>query len=340
MSPRGRPADAPPGHLDGPAGSFWRAAVAEAVRAPSSHNTQPWLFRLDGPVVEVLADRSRALPVNDPDDRELTISCGAALFTLRVGLAALGRDCAVDPLPERGDDDVLARVTVGSGPPDGELARLADAVGLRHTVRSRFTDRAVDPGVLAATAGAVEEEGCSLMRITGEGRRERLLHLVAAGDRSQFRNAAWRRELASWIRARRDGQGLQMSALAVPAARLVVSRVDLGRRMARRDVDLAEHSPVLAILSSTGDGPVHWLAAGQAVQRMLLVAARAGVQASFLNQACQVPVQRLRLRELLPEGQVPQLVLRLGHPATSPRPASRRAVADVILPARPDLAAR
>ena len=35
--------------------------------------------------VELLADRTRALPVNDPQDRELTISCGCALFNLRVG---------------------------------------------------------------------------------------------------------------------------------------------------------------------------------------------------------------------------------------------------------------
>lgn len=122
-----------------------------------------------------------------------------------------------------------------------------------------------------------------------------------------------------------------MSALAVPVARSVVARVDLGDRMARRDVDLAEHSPVLAVLCSTGDEPADWLAAGQAVQRLLLVAARAAVQASFLDQACQMPVQRLRLRELLPVGQVPHLVLRVGHPATSVRPSSRRPVADVLL---------
>jgi hypothetical protein len=30
-----------------------------------------------------LADRTRALPVTDPEDRELTISCGCALFNLR-----------------------------------------------------------------------------------------------------------------------------------------------------------------------------------------------------------------------------------------------------------------
>ena len=38
------------------------------------------MFRLDGRTVDVLADRTRALPVGDPHDRQLIISCGCALF--------------------------------------------------------------------------------------------------------------------------------------------------------------------------------------------------------------------------------------------------------------------
>jgi hypothetical protein len=35
--------------------------------------------------IDVLADRTRALPVNDPEDRELTISCGCAVFNFTSG---------------------------------------------------------------------------------------------------------------------------------------------------------------------------------------------------------------------------------------------------------------
>ena len=64
-----------------------RRLLEAAVQAPSSHNTQPWLFRVEDGAVHLLADRTRALPVNDPDDRELTISCGCALLNLRVAAA-------------------------------------------------------------------------------------------------------------------------------------------------------------------------------------------------------------------------------------------------------------
>ena len=55
-----------------------------AVLAPSNHNTQPWLFEIHGEAIHLFADRTRALPMTDPEDRELIISCGAALLHLRV----------------------------------------------------------------------------------------------------------------------------------------------------------------------------------------------------------------------------------------------------------------
>src|SRR5262245_51774724 len=76
------------------------ALIEQAVRAPSSHNTQPWLFRVREAAVEIHADLARALPVNDPHNRELYISCGAALFNLEVAAARAGVGTKTTPLPD------------------------------------------------------------------------------------------------------------------------------------------------------------------------------------------------------------------------------------------------
>src|SRR5260370_30957797 len=81
-----------------------------AVLAPSSHNSQPWLFRLHGEEVDLIADRTRALPVIDPHDRELLLSCGAALGMLRIALRSFGYMGAVSLLPNPTDQDQLARI--------------------------------------------------------------------------------------------------------------------------------------------------------------------------------------------------------------------------------------
>src|SRR6185436_14115060 len=74
--------------------------VSAAAMAPSSHNTQPWLFLVGHHSIDLVADRRRALPVNDPGDRELTISCGCALLNLRVAAAAAGYSPRVALCPE------------------------------------------------------------------------------------------------------------------------------------------------------------------------------------------------------------------------------------------------
>lgn len=43
---------------------------------------------------------ARVLPVNDPDDRELNISCGYARFNLRVAAAAANLESVIESLPD------------------------------------------------------------------------------------------------------------------------------------------------------------------------------------------------------------------------------------------------
>jgi nitroreductase len=89
-----------------------RFALQYAVLAPSSHNSQPWHFIVDGDSVMLCADRTRALPVVDPFDRELIISCGAVLFNLRVALQRFGLGYSIRLFPVEVDPDVLAHVRV------------------------------------------------------------------------------------------------------------------------------------------------------------------------------------------------------------------------------------
>ena len=51
----------------------------------------------------------------------------------------------------------------------------------------------------------------------------------------------------------------------------------LGRAVAASDRRRTEESPLLAVLSTSGDQPPDWLAAGQALQRLLLVGVQHGL---------------------------------------------------------------
>ena len=305
--------------------------VSRALRAPSSHNTQPWLFRVGDSVVELRVDRGRALPINDPDDRELAISCGTALMNLRVAASSLGPGSALELLPDGPESDLVARLTVGhAASTSASEADLADSIERRRTCRKPFGtgEPAADTGErLEAAASA---EGAWLRSLVEPDARARAAELVAEGDAAQWRDPRWRHELATWMRPRGSGDGLTVPGAVAPMIRFAVRRFDMGRRVGAADRALALEAPLLAILGTDGDSIRDRLVAGQALQRVLLVACRAGLQAGYLNQPLQVAALRPRVAELAGGG-YPQILLRLGYPDKVLPAAPRRAVADVLV---------
>src|SRR6476659_3646039 len=147
--------------------------VLGAVAAPSVHNTQPWLFRLHSDRIDLRADRRRQLRVLDPTGRQLVISCGCALFNLRVAAAAFGYVTRVRRFPDPTDLDLLASVDVVL--PDGsrdlreeadtDLGMLAPELRRRHTNRRRFGPDQVPEAVLQALALSARIEGASLVHV-------------------------------------------------------------------------------------------------------------------------------------------------------------------------------
>jgi hypothetical protein len=306
--------------------------IRRAVLAPSSHNTQPWHFRIADGTIDLFADRMRALPVNDPDDRELTISCGCALLNLRVAAANDEHAVAVKVLPDPAEPDWLAHVSVDShARPHPTDTELSEQIERRRTYRKRFTQEPVSPLVIEELIAAADSEGAVLRLIDKEDDRQTLAALVAEGDAVQWENPNWRRELAAWMHPRRRGDGLSVPGLALPIAQFVVRTFDMGGGIGAKNRELADASPLLAVLGTTDDSPHEWLFAGQALQRVLLTASRHGLQASYLNQPVQVPSLRPGI-QYLSGIRSPQVVLRLGWPSSEIPATPRRPVEDVLEP--------
>lgn len=311
--------------------SVLRELVGAAVRAPSSHNTQPWLFEAGAGRLQLYADRTRALPVNDPEDRELTISCGCALFNLRAAAAAAGFRTTVHAFPESGDPDLLATVEIAPvSEADDDTARLAAEIPRRRTYRKRFDDRDVPAEVVSALEAAAAGEGAALDVIQTDAGRSEVVRLVREGDAALWASPSWRRELALWMHPRRQGDGLSVPGLVLPLAQAVMRSFDMGHGVAAKDGQLAEGSPLLAVLASPGDTPDDWLATGQALERCLLTASACGLQASYLNQPVQVAPLRSQLAEMIAGVASPQALLRFGYPGEAVDAAPRRDVEAVL----------
>ncbi|WP_326834992.1 hypothetical protein VSH64_08690 [Amycolatopsis rhabdoformis] len=319
-----------------PAGRLGTEQVTSVLRAatlaPSTHNTQPWLFAADRDEIALYADLDRVLPIADQDRRELLLSCGAALFNLRTAIRALGVHPATTLFPRRDEPELLAVVRPRTtAPADPRSAALARAIPRRHTNRAPFAAKPVPAGLLSLLRHAAEAEAAWLPQLD-EHQLATLDELVRESHRLQSADLAFVAEWRRWTgrdAASRDGVPFTAAGTAADDDTWVLR--DLGTGTA------ATVPPLVVVLGSFDDAPADRLRAGQAMQRVLLTATGHGLDASFISQPVEVPATRDRLRALLGDGLWPQIVLRFGYGepgAWTPR----RTLADVLLE-RPSLSA-
>jgi nitroreductase len=310
-----------------------------AILAPSGHNTQPWSFKLVNDAVELHTDLTRALPIVDPDNRELIISCGAALFHLKIAINYFGYQDVVKIFPTEDKPDLLARIGIGNKKLVSDKEKLLfHAILQRRTNRLPFADRQLDRSFLSELSLAASSPSTQL-QIIPDNLRQTIINLIVRGDRLQLANPLFRQELARWIRSgnspHHDGipiyaQGIdeQFDALT-PIISLAIRSFNLGKSQSAQNQKLAAQAPVLVLLTSKHDTPHDWLATGEALAHLLLRAKVDRVWASFFNQPIQISQLRSQLKALFPEHGYPQILLRLGY-GRDIKPTPRRSVGEII----------
>ncbi|BFU43747.1 nitroreductase [Krasilnikovia sp. MM14-A1004] len=318
---------------DGHPGWPLRAVVEAATMAPSLHNSQPWRFEVRDGGVDVFADHTRQLEVLDPAGRELLISCGAAVFTLRLAMRAQGAVPRTRLLLADGDpaDRPVARVEPGRAAAAGaQVTALAAAIARRHTNRWPFAATVVPSDVVEQLVQAAAFEG-AVLTVANASARTAILGLTRAAERRLRRDHGYRAELGRWTRpGLRRTDGIPPSAIGPWDALETMPIRDFGlvHPALLRRAERFEPYPMILVLATRGDDRRDWLAAGQALQRVLLVATANGLATTPISQPVELPAVRAVLTDT-PGGVWAQMVIRIGYgPAAQATP--RRPLAEVL----------
>ncbi|QFU90002.1 hypothetical protein [Amycolatopsis sp. YIM 10] len=309
-------------------------ALNAATRAPSPHNTQPWSFGVDGDRVTLWLDRERVLTVADPEARQARLSCGAALFNLRLSLRSNGCEPAVRLVPDPARPDLLAEVHVeGQRRSTLDERKLAQSIFHRHTNRRPFLDRAVPPGVRSALNAAALGEGGRLEHLEPSGRYDAVAALARRAEFLQAGDDSFREESARWTgRPPGSVDGVPLTSAAPPAGQAGA----LPQRASHTNPALPprsfEQQPLLVAVLSGGQGALADLHGGMVMQAVLLTATSLGLATSFLSQPFETPETRSAIEQLFRDAGQVHTLLRVGYgyptPLTARRPVASASVGD------------
>jgi hypothetical protein len=313
-----------------------RAREAVFRRAPSAHNTQPWVLSYGPDEVRVGVDPARSLPGSDPTGRDLALSIGAFVESCLIVAADAGLRVRV--VVEPADPPVVRLV---AAPSAYATPFTAADVAQRRVARGPYAPDEVPEAVLA-------ELGPGLRAVPARA----LAAELALADRWLFADPVPARELQEWLRlhprhpryrldgltdralalsrgeARALGTALQ-GLRAVPFLRLLGLPAVLaaaGRGLLRRD------GTVLVMTELPGEEvALGRIGAGRRLQRTWLALARHGLAVHPLSQLLDCPATAARVAARV--AGTPLAVFRVGRPLTTPVRSARLPVSGTT-PAR------
>ena len=320
-----------------PVADVLRYAAERATRAPSVHNTQPWRFVIrGGTALELWADPARQLHVLDPRRRQLTISCGCALFNARVAVAARGHIAVVERMPAEDEPDLLARITIEAPATEWEPISVYDAdIDARRTNRRGFLEEPVTAEVVYELVAAAAAEGAQALPINDPYTIAALDRLSRSADRMENTDPAYRREIRQWTTDdpnRPDGvQIASVPRVVDPSPRdpLSIRVFDVDGLGWLPSSSRSDDNQCLLLIGTTGDSALDWLRAGEAIEHVWLELTRRSYSAGPLPQIIEVTRTNKTLRSALRLTMNPHLLMRIGH-AADVEPSRRRPMAEVI----------
>jgi hypothetical protein len=267
----------------------------------------------------------------------MLISCGAALFGLRLAVRSLGYLPMVELLPDPARLRLLARVRLGRKEPmTGRERQMLAALPHRHTHRGPFAPGPLPTGLLAGLQHDALAEGATLALIDPVLAYQRLADIVGAAGRRQDLEPAARADVRRWSRDVADParDGVPAHAFTANASRqpgrLPQRDFDLGRGLGLLD-DGGPPPAATAVLLTPGDGRADWLRAGQALHQLLAHAASEWVFASLYSQPLEAAAIRAVIGDRLALPGAPQMLLQLGLAHTA-QATARRPASDLIEP--------
>lgn len=313
-----------------------RALEPDFWRAPSAHNTQPWLLRYGYSAAEIGWDPECALPAGDPTGRDLRLSLGAFAETCLIVCADAG-------------------LAVGFRPAFDESAR---RIGYLVPAAVRYATEFTTADVRRRTSGRVTYQpghldGRILARlndIAGDGRVRQLpcrqlSSLLRAADLHMFGTPSVARELRRWLRLtprdpryEQDGlayQALGMSrpealALATVLARPVypaLRRIGLPQLLAAASRGLLDYDgDVLVLVGPPECDQAGQVEMGRVLMRHWLTLAALGYVTHPLSQIIDFAGTRWRLAQSLGIDDPGRLLnlARIGHPTAPTTRSARR----------------
>lgn len=290
--------------------------------APSSHNSQPWSFKMDNNEITVMADRSRELPVSDANFRQMFISLGCAIENIALAADYYGLKPRIE-YDEGGINNLRAAkifLDFDSNDRKNDNNHPIFTITKRSTNRNKYKSEMPTENFLGLIKSLVSQD-VRLDIVSNQDKKKTIAEAVVNGIGEAMSDPNFRKELSGYVKANntKDFLGMPGSGLGMPfivslIVPFVLKILNVSRLSRKQDLELLiNHTPVFGIISTEKDDKQSWVKAGRAYQRIALEAERQGLKTAVLAGAIQIGDYHKDLQKALGITNRPQVFFRVGY---------------------------
>lgn len=313
-----------------------------AILAPSTHNSQPWLFSITPTSCKIFVDPSVALPEADPIGRDCYISIGACAENLIIAATYFGIFERVEYTggedPERPAAEVFFCGHRGNAPAKNDAAPLLDAITARVNVRGLFKKQPISAALLAQLLRVAEsEKNIEIHFVQEKEKIDQLARLTADGLRTAYRLPRFRQEMAQWMRhsLSKNPRGIPGYSLRMPFVLSfllpkLIPFFDFGPILSKLNRKSINSAPLVCVLGAERNTPDAWMRVGRLAEHLMLTLRAEGAKTSIFVAAIEIDDLYKDVQRIIDSTAIPQFLFCAGYMDDGQKPNLRVSVEEKL----------
>ena len=300
-----------------------------AVLAPSTHNTQPWLFKITDSSCQIFLNPSLRLPEADPKGRDLYISIGCCLENLILAAKYFGM---FERVEYRLTGNLAAEVFFHDSTGIHEAYEyLLSTIPKRINARGVFESRGIDSKLVEQIQSFISTEyqfepPIKLLFITNKEDIVQLASLTAQGLRVAYTKSRFRKEMSHWIHnsLSRKLDGMPGYALRMPLllSFIIPSTIrffNIGKFLGKLNYQSFSSAPLVCGFFCSEESERTWLFTGRAAERIMLEYQSRGLQTSIFVASIEMGDLHKKVQDVFQTNLRPQFLFCIGYMANIQR---------------------
>ena len=317
-----------------------RFLLKYAVLAPSTHNTQPWLFKIEKTVCSIYINQKYRLPEADPHGRDIFISIGCCVENLVLAAKYFGFFDKIDFITN-GNDAVAKIYFKEGGSQDKKYEPLVLTIPRRINARGIFKNESISQSLIDSVTDNLDDEYIDILQVNFVKEKMGILKiadLTAEGLKTAYRRKSFRKEMYKWMnnsltkkKEGIPGYALKMPFLASFILPTTVRFFNIGKLLAKLNYKSVSSVPLITIISSRDNTPIVWLKTGRLIERLMLDFNSKGLNTSIFSASIEMGDLYKDVQKVINTNQIPQFLFVVGKVDSIHKPTPRHDLVDKII---------